>query len=269
MTCSRFIHLTDLHLLAPGAQALYGLDPLARLEAALADITLRHGAGSAAPAAFVLVTGDLVHGGDEAAYRSLAGALARTDLPVRMTLGNHDDRKRFRACFPGHPVDDAGFVQFALPFAGSTLLVLDTHVPDAPHGALCKRRLAWLGRQIEAVEGPLLLAMHHAPVATGLALMDRIGLRDPDAFWEVVGPARTRIRHLFFGHVHRPMSGSWRGIPISAGFGLAHQFALDFELVDGLRGCHEPPTYGVVQADDEQLVVHAHSFLDRSATFLL
>lgn len=42
----QFVHLTDTHLVAPN-ETLYGLDPFARLEAAVAAINARHaGAGA-------------------------------------------------------------------------------------------------------------------------------------------------------------------------------------------------------------------------------
>ena len=51
----KFIHLTDTHLANPGLK-LYGLDPRARLDAAIADINQHQ-----SDAAFAVVTGDLTH----------------------------------------------------------------------------------------------------------------------------------------------------------------------------------------------------------------
>ena len=51
----KFIHITDTHLANPGLK-LYGLDPRARLDAAIADINNHH-----VDAAFAVVTGDLTH----------------------------------------------------------------------------------------------------------------------------------------------------------------------------------------------------------------
>jgi 3',5'-cyclic-AMP phosphodiesterase len=49
----KVIHLTDLHLTPPG-ETIFGLDPNARLQAAIADINASH-----RDAALVLLTGDL------------------------------------------------------------------------------------------------------------------------------------------------------------------------------------------------------------------
>ncbi|WP_224380317.1 metallophosphoesterase [Roseovarius carneus] len=57
----KFIHLTDTHVIGSGD--LYGKDPAARLRAAVQSINAEHG-----DAAFVVLTGDMTHWGDPAAY---------------------------------------------------------------------------------------------------------------------------------------------------------------------------------------------------------
>ena len=94
MTSLSFIHLTDLHLVAPG-EVLYGLDPAVRLQAAVESIISRHGPGCAAPAEFAVITGDLAHLGEVAAYEALKEILRPLPFPCHLLLGNHDDRGAF------------------------------------------------------------------------------------------------------------------------------------------------------------------------------
>ncbi len=260
-----FIHLTDIHLVA-GDEPLYGLNPAERLEACIADINARH-----ADAAFCIVTGDLAHWGEPGAYARLRRALDRLAIPVHLMIGNHDDRGRFRQAFPECPVDAEGFVQFTLETPAGQFLLTDTAMPGVAHGDLCPRRLGWLAARLDeaaAADRPVFLFMHHPPVAVGLAGMDAIALRDPAALLAVLEPHRARVRHLFFGHLHRPVSGSWHGIPFSTLRGTSHQVALDFVAGAGIiRGSHEPPTYAVVRIDAAAVVVHVHDFLDRTASF--
>ena len=114
-----FLHLTDTHLMPPGRR-LYGLDPAERLRAAVADIRRRHGPDGPAPAAFALLTGDLVHDPGAASYALLREILAPLPMPVHLLLGNHDDRALFRAAFPEAPVDPAGSGN--VPIAGSFVI---------------------------------------------------------------------------------------------------------------------------------------------------
>lgn len=264
MRWTKFIHLTDTHLIEPGG-LLYGSNPQARLKAAVRSIRQDH-----ADAEFCLITGDLAHLGQPQAYVALREALAELPMRVHLAIGNHDDRQAFQAAFPDSSRDDDDFVQGALPFSQGLLLILDTNEPGVSHGVFCAKRLAWLDRQLATSgEVPLWIAMHHPPFPIGLPSMDAIGLRDASAFEATVAPHRHRLRHLLFGHVHRPVSGSWLGIPYSTLRATNHQVALDFRDDGRIPGSLEPAAYAVVMADSRQTIVHNHDFLDASTRFLL
>jgi 3',5'-cyclic-AMP phosphodiesterase len=257
----KFIHLTDLHLVPP-PRRLYGLDPNARLRAAIADINANHG-----DAAFVLITGDLAHHGEPAAYEALKDCLRKLALPCHLVIGNHDDRTTFLRAFPAAPVDEGGFVQGVVELGAGVLVLLDTHEPGTHEGRLCERRLAWLDHTLARERGqPVFLAMHHPPLGLALPAMDALALRQQKELAEVLA-RHGNIRHIFFGHVHRPVHGVWRGIPFSTHRGLNHQVALHDGAQSGIPGSHEPPAYAVVLIDDGSVVVHVHDFLDASPRF--
>lgn len=262
-----FLHLTDLHVTPEGALPLYGLDPGQRLAKAVADMAARHGAGAPAPAAFAVVTGDLTHHGEPAAYERLGAILDRLPFPVHLMLGNHDDRAAFTAAFPGTPRDANGFIQQALPTPAGLFIMLDTNEPATHAGRLCAARLEWLAAQMMASEGDVLLFLHHPPFRVGIAQMDEIPLLDADALWQVLAPYAGRIRHMFHGHLHRPLNGSWRGIPFSSLRGTAHQVALDLSERETVPGSHEPPAYALVRVAEGGVVIHTHDFLDETAGF--
>ncbi|MDG2481645.1 MAG: phosphodiesterase [Alphaproteobacteria bacterium] len=257
----KLIHVTDPHLVQPGG-SLYGLYPDARFAAFVDDVNRSHG-----DAELCLITGDLTDLGEAEAYDLFAGELDRLVMPWRVILGNHDSRKNFRARFPACPVDDDGFVQDVVETSVGTLVLLDTNEPGIAAGRLCERRCAWLGRQLAAMEGQVMIAMHHPPFDVGIPRLDQIGLQDQAAFAETVLPHRDRIRHIFFGHVHRPVSGSWQGIGFSTLRATAHQVALHFDVRESLPGSHEPPAYAIVLVRDDAVIVHSHDFLDASPRF--
>ncbi len=190
-------------------------------------------------------------------------------LPCHLLLGNHDDRAAFRATFPDAPTDRAGFVQQAVETPAGVFLLLDTKEPGTHAGRLCAERLAWLDAVLGGTDGAIHVCQHHPPVASGIVGMDRIPLMDAEAEWRVLAPHRARIRHLFHGHLHRPFSGSWRGIPFSALRGTSHQVALDFAERTAIPGSHEPPAYALVRITEDAVVVHVHDYLDESGTFRL
>lgn len=263
-----FLQLTDLHLVTPGG-TLYGLDPLERLRLAVTDMARRHGPDSACPAAFVVVTGDLTHNGEPEAYRALAAELRRLPFPAHLMVGNHDSRAGLRAAIPSVPVDARGFVQHAFDTPAGRFILLDSLVPGAPHGDFCATRLEWLADRLVESDGPVFLFLHHPPMEVGLPSSDRLMVRSAGELWEVLAPHRERLRHMFFGHLHRPVCGSWHGVPFSSIRGLAHQLWLDFGATDHYPGSHEPPAYAVVRAGPDSVVVHTHDFMDPTATFNL
>jgi 3',5'-cyclic AMP phosphodiesterase CpdA len=253
----KFIHLTDTHLVARG-RPLHGLDPAARLEACVARITERH-----ADAAFCVLTGDFADGGDPAAYACAREVLAALPMPLHAIPGNHDDRAAFLAGWPDAPRDPDGFVQTAFSHDGVTFVLLDTLEPaQGAGGAFCERRAAWLAARLaEAGDGPVLVFMHHPPFDVGLPKLDAISLADPAPFTRAIGAAGN-VRHLFFGHVHRPICGHWRGISFSTLYGTSHQTRLDFQGGGRVAYTAEPPAYAVVLVDGEQLTVHTDHFLE-------
>lgn len=261
-----FVHVTDLHLVPPGGE-LYGLDPASRLRAAVENVALRHGPAGPAPAAFAVATGDLAHSGEPEAYALLRVILAGLPFPCHLLLGNHDERAAFLDTFPEAPVDSAGYVQRALETPAGRFLLLDTKEPGTHAGRLCHARLGWLADRLAESDGRCFLFLHHPPVATGIVGMDLIPLLDAEALWEVLAPHRGRIRHLFHGHLHRPLAGSWRGIPFSSLRGTSHQVALDLSERTTVAGSREPPAYALVRVTPDDVVVHVHDFLDETHGF--
>lgn len=257
----KLIHLTDTHFV-PAGEHLYGHDPRAALETAIADINAHHG-----DAELAVLTGDLTHWGEPQAFESLAETLAALKPPLRLLIGNHDDRQTFRKHFPDQAVDEKGFVQSVVDVSAGRLILLDTVLAGTHAGHFCAERQAWLADCLMRSEGrDIFLFMHHPPFPVGIPASDRIGLLDSEPFRAIVEPHKANIRHLFFGHLHRPIAGSWLGIPVSTVRAMNHQVWLDMNA-STLRGSFEPPAYAVALIDADSVVVHFHDFMDASPKF--
>ena len=232
---SKIVHLTDLHL-TPLGRSLYGIDPNARLEAAIADINAHH-----RDAALVLVTGDLVHVGEPASYAALRRALEKLKAPYRLLMGNHDDRASFRAAFPDHPVDAAGFVQSVCETPAGAFVLIDTLDPGADGGRLCPARLTGLKRPCESLRAGLRFSPCTTPRSPWDPILDSIALLEPWALSDLITRCEdVTIRYIFCGHVHRLTHGAWRGIPFSAQRSLICQFAATLAPKDDrIVGSHE------------------------------
>lgn len=259
MAFTKIVQLSDLHLVAPG-RALFGAVPRERLAQAIDAIRRDH-----ADAELCLLSGDLADADHDAAYRDLAAMLARLPMPALPMMGNHDDREALRRAFP-LAFDDFPFLQRAFDTVAGRFLLLDTADAGRASGILCAERLRWLERQLAAsADRPLFLAMHHPPLAVGIPSMDQYALRNPEDLRAVIEPHRARIRHLFLGHLHRPLGGSWRGIPISCTASPNHQVALDLSSLPAsgdVPACQEAPGFSVALLGETDVVVHHQTFPD-------
>ncbi|MFQ5755821.1 MAG: phosphodiesterase [Acidiferrobacterales bacterium] len=254
----KFIQVTDMHIMPPG-ERLMGLDPRAQLDACIADINAHH-----ADAELCVFTGDLGHEGYMDAYRNLRECLSALSIPYHLMLGNHDDRDAFKMVFPEIVCDEHGFVQFVIDTTAGRFILLDSHEPGAGWGSFCDKRAGWLQARLEeSRDRAAYLFIHHPPFEIGIPSLDRIRLLEADLLRETIA-RYDNIKHIFFGHVHRPIAGSYLGIPCSFVRGTNHQVAFDFHTTRPVPKNHEPPAYAVVLLNSDSVVVHMHDFLDNS-----
>ncbi|WP_316863466.1 metallophosphoesterase [uncultured Cohaesibacter sp.] len=259
----KFIHMTDCHV-AGNDQTVYGERPSTKLRAAIDSINRDH-----EDADFVVITGDLTHHGDDAAYENFARELRRLVIPSHLLMGNHDDTRTFRFHFPEAQRCDCGFIQGSKRTPYGLCLFLDTSHKGSSAGRYCEERSKWLSGVLGATDGPVMLFMHHPPFKIGIPDTDDSKLEDAEAFWEIVEPHKDRIRHIFVGHAHRVVFGNWRGISVSCMRGLNHQVSLELlRSGSGQHGNFEAPAYGIVLANSDQVMIHMHDFTDRSERFV-
>ncbi len=262
----KFIIITDTHLV-PAGQRLYALDPAARLARAIAAIGRDH-----SEIAFVIVTGDLAHRGEHEAYAVLRRSLAPLRAPCILLMGNHDRRGPFRGVFRDADDDGNGFVQSIRRFDAATVITLDTLEENAGShaGRLCSRRLAFLEAALESApaDKPVLMFQHHPPCSLGLPSMDPVKLVEAEEQWHLFQRVRCPD-FLFFGHIHRPAAGIWRGIPFHSQYGINHQVAFDMSAGAAIAGTHEDPSYGLVEVAGQDITILQRSFLYEGPVFSL
>ncbi len=249
----KLIQLTDIHLTTPG-QTIGGRDPNANFERALDALIKDHSDAEA-----IIITGDLSDWGEEADYERLKKRIAALPVPTYLCIGNHDDRDTMLSVFPMLK-DEGGFVQYTFPLSIGTGIVIDTWAPNTHAGHFCKERCAWLDAQLSVLEGKSYIFMHHNPVANHIAADDEIMLLDADRLGEVVARHRDKIAHIFFGHCHLPLCGSFRGVPMSASRGTNHQGWLQYGEEVSLTGADLPESFAVIWAKEDSTMVQMYEF---------
>jgi len=250
--------ISDLHVMQPGRYAFGDIDTAANLARCLARIT----ALRPQPLA-VIASGDLVDEGEPAEYQRLRALLAPLPMPVYLMPGNHDRRAALCQAFPEHHYLNPGngALKYALKVGGLHLFMLDTVVDGEPHGALESAQIDWLDAGLSAASPePVMIFLHHPPVATGMALMDNIGLEPRSAgALEAVVRRHRHIARISCGHVHRPIEMHWAGTPVSVCPSSAFQSALAFDGSDFRAARDEPPGYQLHYWDGRVLATHTVS----------
>ncbi len=200
------VQISDLHI--GGNED--GKDPIPRLEAVIESVRSLPNAPDA-----VLVSGDLTDDGAEEGYRIAREKLARLETPLHVLPGNHDDRAPLRAAFDLPGAGDEP-INYSTSVGELRLVALDSNVPGQDPGSYDADRMAWLDGELgREPEQPTILAVHHTPLATGIAEWDAINLEasDREALGAVVA-RHPQLRAIVGGHLHRVAASSLAGCPV-------------------------------------------------------
>jgi len=147
----------------------------------------------------VLITGDLSEDANPAAYERVLQALLTLGVPTCALPGNHDEDAVMRRYFPAGP--------WGGPYVGRAgewqLVLLKTSITGRIDGAINPTDIAVLSGLLGAKsQRPVLIALHHQPVAVGAAWIDRYMLQEPGVLLRLA-EAHEQVRGMVWGHVHQ------------------------------------------------------------------
>jgi 3',5'-cyclic AMP phosphodiesterase CpdA len=216
--------LSDLHI----GSSWEGVDPVPRVERVIEAVR-----GLPNEVDAVLVTGDLAGQGKDEEYEQARSLLGRFECPVHVLPGNHDDRAALRRAFK-LPGEGAEPVNYSVAVGELRLVAFDSNVPGQDPGAFSAEQLAWLDAELnKEPEQPTLLAMHHAPLFTGIPGWDAVNLvrEEREALAEVVG-RHPQLRAIATGHLHRIAASTLAGCPVLSIPSTYVQSQPDFEPPD-------------------------------------
>jgi len=194
----RITQITDVHLFDDIEGRLLGLNTQDSFEAVM-DVAL----AEAEVADIILATGDLAQEPSAASYGRLAQHFERFGKPVFWLPGNHDQPELMAEALRGpnlHPHKQI--------LAGAwQILMLDSSVPGKVYGELTEDQLGFLDSALhEYPKSHALVVLHHQPVPVGSRWLDTIGLRNSEAFFEILA-RHPQARLVLWGHVHQAFEG--------------------------------------------------------------
>lgn len=250
----KILLIADIHLARRG-EKVHGIDAAARL-----DLCVRTINEAFADASLCVLMGDLVETPGHAEYETLRECLTPLAMPLRLLIGNHDNRDVLKSVWPEIDCADDGYVQSRLVTDDGVLLFLDTGETNAHPGEYGLAKQQWLKRELDlAGDAPVYIFMHHPPFPTGF-LTDGSRLRDAEAFHQVLQTSRS-IKHLFVGHMHRAASGNWRGYSWTSLHGTCYENNFRMLPLKPHRMAG-PAQIGLALLDRGDVVVHFHDVLE-------
>jgi 3',5'-cyclic-AMP phosphodiesterase len=186
--------ISDTHISSSPDQLVRGSNMAANLTRVVEDVV------SVGPD-HVLFNGDLARAlgerADYAAFQGLISPLREQGMPIRMTIGNHDDRSRLVAAFS--VTADGGVPDKVVSVAsigGTDWFFLDSlEQTNAIRGSLGSEQRAWLARELASNTAPAIICVHHDPEAS------LVGLKDAGELQGIILPCR-RVKAVIFGHTH-------------------------------------------------------------------
>ena len=204
------LHITDLHLRAEPQATLLGVDTDHSLRA-----VLRQALSEATPDA-VLVTGDIAHDPERAAYRRFVRIMnEHVVAPYLCVAGNHD--------VAGAMAQLLEPSELTLP--GWRLVALDSHVDDTPQADVSAADWDRLQAAIRATDDRwVLVATHHPPVRVDCPWLDKDRIKNGGELLESLAE-HPSVKGMVFGHAHQVVETEYRNIALLGTPSTCFQFA--------------------------------------------
>lgn len=251
----KFIWTSDPHFTAEGL--VQNHDPRARLQAAIDHINTLH-----SDAALTIISGDMVNRGTGADYAAIRKHLDQLKTPYFPMMGNHDNRELLRNTLPLPADCMADFIQYQITTEDALLFCLDTNKSGADAGEFCAARQDWLRERLRAAgDTPSILFLHHPPFDLGLPMQDTERMVNGDEFLDLIADFDC-VKYLCIGHVHRPISGSVRGIPFSTMRAILYQAPSPQPewTWQTFKPADEAPNLGIVTVSNGDIRIHFDQF---------
>jgi len=224
------IQFTDPHLFADRRGEMRGVNTYDSLLKVLAAAQQQHW-----PPDALLVTGDIAQDESRGGYRIFRSVFDPLSMPVLCIPGNHDD--------PGFMRDELSgdyILMEPVAFDHWAVLLLNTYVHGTASGELHQAALEGLDARLTArTREHYLICLHHQPVPVGSRWLDGVGLRNSEAFFEILD-RHDNVRGVLWGHVHQQFDGERKGVQLMGSPSTCRQFmprSSDFALDD------RPPGY--------------------------
>lgn len=166
----------------------------------------------------VLISGDLTENGTAADYEQLRRELEERfpDLPLVVTLGNHDNHAEFREGWLGQVPDESPYCHTER-IGDVSILALDNAGADYPNGIIDGARCSWFRQAALNEQGQTIILMMHHHLISQQAVFP--ACRVDDKFLPALH--EFPVAAILCGHTHQLYRGVYGGIPYRTGMSLS------------------------------------------------
>ncbi|MEM9673611.1 MAG: metallophosphoesterase [Bacteroidota bacterium] len=195
--------LSDTHVAGDKEEAYRGFRPYENLQTIVPQVL------EASPQG-VIINGDVARlTGEQADYERINELLdpVAQQIPVHMTMGNHDDRENFYQVFTGNNTEvEDKYVQM-IEASPVRMILLDSLLyVNKVAGLLGKSQRSWLKDYLTSASVmPTLLFVHHTLGDSDSDLLD------VDRMFDIVQP-HSSVKAVFYGHSHQYQYSEREGI---------------------------------------------------------
>jgi Predicted phosphohydrolases len=208
----KILHISDIHFrmaYKPSKEGYEGMlfkmqSPLIPMTYCLQEVQKEHGFD------ILVISGDLTEDGMAKDYAFLKKQLKKLlgDIPIVVTLGNHDRKAQFReGWLEDIPVDKCyNDIYDAKSFS---IISFDSSTYGNPKGSITKEQLSWLWQALKDTQDkPVILLTHHHLLH---AQSELPCLDGADELFELIKD--SNISCILNGHTHHQYSEIVAGIP--------------------------------------------------------
>ncbi len=191
---TKIIQITDCHLFGDRNAQLKHCNTYHSLRRVCAQIRRQHN-----DTTLLLLTGDLSQDKSVESYHLLQTLISELGIPAAAIPGNHDNPQIMQTVFDPSIITTAN----ELAIGGWRLMLLNSSVPQQVSGKIEKYELERLAHRLSnETDMPVMIALHHPPVALGSTWLDKVGLENADELNTILyNSKQTRV--AIFGHAHQ------------------------------------------------------------------
>lgn len=205
------LQITDCHLTKSASSDLLGVVTRDSLDAVLSLVEKNIDKNEHPTADFMLASGDIAQDASPEAYQYFREKTKTLSPESGWFSGNHDDTQVMFSS-----LSDQGVFSKIHRFDHWQLVLLDSSVRGSVHGRLAEAELACLEEVLsERPDLHTLVCLHHHPVDIGSVWLDRIGLHNRDAFFNVLDKFQN-VRGVLWGHIHQEWESTRNGVSMLA-----------------------------------------------------